>query len=147
MLKAIVSSNIGCSEQMRFHNEMVKNMDKPLWLCLPAMDEDTRIIDIEAAIIEDRELKWNYHNPTLINKMISYNGAVRVMARCFLPDRRCRIQAPSLDNTYSIHHPIEISDLAYHLKKELECGMQLYKNGEFGSFEIYLTLKTTEPNK
>lgn len=136
---------LGAYEAIRGFN--VNSYSKPLTMGLPTMDETSRILDIEGAIVTDRLLHWNFSNPKLINKLIGGHKKVCVMARCRIPNSRTEVLAPSVECSVSLDHPITIGDLAYFVKRTLEGGIEMYNDGAYGSFELSVRIETTETVK
>lgn len=119
---------------------------RPLTMALPKMDKDTRLLDIEDAIVTDRMLKWGFHNPKLLNELIGGHGAVHVAAKCAIPNARSRYIAPSVAEVITLNHPITIGDISYFVKRTIEGGIEMYNDGAFGYFEVDVTIKTTATN-
>ena len=117
---------------------------KPLTMGLPTMDDTSRILDIEDAIVTDRALHWGFHNPDLINKLLGGHKQVCIKARCRIPRAETEFLAPSVETSVTIGHPISIRDISYFVKRVTEGGIEMYNDGAYGSFELYVRIETTE---
>ena len=116
---------------------------RPLTMVLPKMDKDTRLIDIEDAIVTDRMLKWGFHNPKLINKLIGGHGSVSVLATCILPNVTSSYIAKSVEIVCTVDHPITMGDISYFVKRSIETGIKMYNDSVYGYFDIDVTINTT----
>lgn len=114
-------------------------------MALPKMDKDTRLLDIEDAIVTDRMLKWGFHNPKLLGKLIGGHGSVSVLATCEIPNPKAgsRYRAPAVAAVITLDRPIAIADIAYFVKHTIEDGIEMYNDGDFGYFDIDVTINTT----
>lgn len=115
---------------------------KKLSMSIPTMDENTRLLDIEEAIIEDRTLKWGFHNTKLIGKMLGLEDEISIVAMCKLPKARTAYIAPSVVTEVNLNRPISISDMSYFVKHTIEEAIAVYNTGDFGYVDIRVTIKT-----
>lgn len=121
--------------------------DKPLTMVLPTMDETSRLLDIEDAIVTDRALHWGFCNTYFINKLLGGHKKVCAMARCNIPTAKTGCLAPSVEVSITIDHPISIRDISYFVKRATEDGIKMYNDGAYGSFELYVRIETTETDR
>lgn len=120
---------------------------KPLSIIIPAIDANERILDIEDAIVTDRMLKWGFHNPKLINKLLGGHKKVHISCRCRVPISESKCIAPSVEERVSIDHPITIGDLSYFIKRTAEGGIEMYNDGVFGYFDVDVVIESKNPIK
>lgn len=123
-----------------------KSYSSQLVMALPEMNINTRARDIESMVIEDRELKWGFHNPKLIGKLLSGHNEVSIISRCSLPMNRSRIIGPSATMNVEIDHPIVMTDMVTFVKFLIEDYTEMYKNTDIGYFDMRVNIRTTATN-
>lgn len=123
-----------------------KSYSSQLVMALPEMNINTRARDIESMVIEDRELKWGFHNPKLIGKLLSGHNEVSIISRCSLPMNRSRIIGPSATMNVEIDHPIVMADMVTFVKFLIEDYTEMYKNTDIGYFDMRVNIRTTATN-